>query len=53
MVLQIIFWVLLILCFVGVFVREEGAPLVNRGRWVVALILILILGLKVFGGLPR
>lgn len=50
MFLQILFWILLILCAIGAFTPDS--PFVLRGRWAVVLILIGILGFKVFGGLP-
>ena len=53
MVLEILFWVLVILCLIGVFVPEAPpyGPYFGRARWVIALILFVILGLRVFGGL--
>lgn len=50
MVLEILFWVLLILAFIGCFVPDNAFPFIGRGRWVVALILFAILGLRIFGG---
>lgn len=47
MVLVVLFWILLILAIIGVFVPEQ--PFITRGRWVVTLVLLGILGLKVFG----
>jgi hypothetical protein len=47
-VLQVIFWILLLLCVLGIF-APEGNPWVLRGRWGIVLILIAILGLAVFG----
>lgn len=49
MVLEILFWVLLILAAIGAFVPDTAFPFVGRGRWVVALILLAILGLRIFG----
>lgn len=49
MVLQILFWILLILTSIGAFVPDSAAPWLGRGRWVIALILIAILGFCVFG----
>jgi hypothetical protein len=46
-ILVILFWLLLILAIIGVFVPEQ--PFIVRGRWVVLLILLAILGIKVFG----
>lgn len=49
MVLQVIFWLLLLLCAIGAAVPDAPPPnYVGRGRWVIALILIAIIGLKVF-----
>lgn len=48
MVLQVIFWLLLLLCAIGVMVPDAQSPYIGRGRWVIALILIAIIGLKVF-----
>ncbi len=50
---QAVFWILLILCGIGVFVPDGTSPFVSRGRWVVVLILIAILGWHSFGGLGR
>ena len=50
MVLQILFWVLLILCFIGAFVPDDIGPGIVRGRWVVVLIELAILGFFVFNG---
>jgi hypothetical protein len=50
MVLEIVFWVLLILWAVGAFVPDSAGPYVGRGRWVIALIEFAILGFFVFGG---
>lgn len=46
---EIIFWILLILCAIGAVIPDAQSPYVNRGRWGIALILIAILGFKVFG----
>ena len=53
MVLEILYWVLLILCLIGVFVPETPpyGPYFARARWVVVLVLFVILGLRVFGGI--
>lgn len=48
-VLVVLFWILLILCVIGTFVPDTINPWLGRGRWVIALILIAILGLAVFG----
>ena len=45
--LEILFWVLLILTVIGAFVPES--PWISRGRGIVILILIAILGYAVFG----
>jgi hypothetical protein len=45
MVLTVIFWVLLVLCAVGVFVPDTSPY--RRGFWAILLIEIAILGLKV------
>jgi hypothetical protein len=44
MILAVLFWILLILSFIGPFI-----PALDRPSRVALLILILILGLKVFG----
>jgi|GEM_PF-4419028 hypothetical protein len=49
MILQILFWLLLLLLVIGAFVPDSTSPLLGRGRWVVVLILIAILGYVVFG----
>lgn len=51
MVLEVLFWVLLILCVIGLFAPESWGQNVTRGRWVVFLILFTILGLRVFGAI--
>lgn len=48
MVMQVLFWLLLILCVIGVFVPDENKPYIGRSRIGIALILIAILGFKVF-----
>lgn len=48
MVLTILFWILLILCFLGAFAPDTAYPWAPRGRVVIILILLAILGLKVF-----
>lgn len=50
MVLEILFWILLILVAIGALIPDAASPYVGRGRWVVALICIAILGFRVFGG---
>ena len=47
MILTILFWLLLLLCLIGTFTPE--GPYVLRGRWVVVLILVAILGFHVLG----
>jgi len=49
MVLQVLFWLVLLLCAIGAFVNDSVSPLLVRGRWVMVLILIAILGYVVFG----
>lgn len=49
MVLEVIFWILLILCAIGAWIPDAKSPYVGPGRVTVILILILILGLKEFG----
>lgn len=51
MVLEILFWILLILTALGALIPDTASPYVGRGRWIVALICIGILGLRVFGGI--
>lgn len=48
MVLEILYWVLLILAIIGVFVPDTAGPYIGRSRWAVVLILMVILGLRVF-----
>jgi hypothetical protein len=50
MLLPTLFWVFLVLCLVGAFAPDTW-PNINRGRWVIILILLVILGLQVFGGI--
>ena len=50
-VLEILFWILLILTALGALVPDTASPYVGRGRWIVALVCIAILGLRVFGGI--
>lgn len=51
MVFEVLFWVLLILCFLGVFAPDAWGQNIVRGRVVVILILLTILGLRVFGAI--
>lgn len=51
MVLQVLFWILLILAAIGALVPDEKSPYLGRGRWVICLILIAILGYMQFGGI--
>ena len=44
MVWQTIFWILLILTGISVLVPDSVSPYLTRGRFVVVLILIAILG---------
>ena len=46
--LVIIFWIFWILCLIGVLAPVSG-PYWTRGSWVLALLLIGILGFKLFG----
>lgn len=50
MVLEIVFWVLLILWAVGAFIPDTAGPYIGRGRWMIALIEFAILGYFVFNG---
>ncbi len=52
---QAVFWILLIFAAIGAMIPDspQPSPWLNRGRWVVALILIAILGWHSFGGLGR
>lgn len=50
MVLQVIFWILLLLAFIAALVPDAVSPYVGRGRWIIALILLAILGYFAFGG---
>lgn len=49
MVMQVIFWILLLLAAIGAIVPDTASPYLGRGRWVVCLILIAILGFVEFG----
>jgi hypothetical protein len=49
MVSVVIFWVLLLLAFVAALVPDSFSPYIGRGRWIITLILIAILGWHVFG----
>lgn len=49
MVLIVLFWLLLILSVIAALVPDSTSPYLGRGRWIVALILLAILGWKVFG----
>jgi len=53
MVLVVIFWILLILSAIAALVPDSISPYIGRGRWVITLILIAILGYKVFGPLTK
>jgi hypothetical protein len=44
MVIQVLFWILLILAALGALVPDAVSPYMTRGRHVVVLILIAILG---------
>lgn len=46
--LTIIFWLLWVLCIIGVFIPDSPTnPWPTRGRWIISLILFGILGFKV------
>lgn len=47
MVLTVIFWILLILTVIAALVPDSVSAYLGRGRWIVVLILIAILGYKV------
>jgi hypothetical protein len=49
MVLQVLFWILLILTAIAALVPDAAWPYLPRARWIIVLILIGILGLRVFG----
>lgn len=50
MILIVLFWILFLLSVIGIFSDGPNSPVwVGRGSRVVLLILIGILGLKVFG----
>lgn len=51
MVLEILFWILLILAALGAIVPDSASPYLTRGRWIIVLVLLAILGLRVFGGI--
>ncbi len=44
MVIIILFWILLLLAFIAALVPDSVSPYVGRGRWVIILLLIAILG---------
>lgn len=48
LVLTVIFWILLLLAALGVFAPDTN-PYFVRGRWVVVLLLIAILGYAALG----
>jgi hypothetical protein len=48
MILETLFWLLLLLCAIGALVPDSASVYLGRSRWLVALILIAILGLKLF-----
>lgn len=49
MVMTVLFWILLILLFIAALVPDSVSPYIGRGRWIVLLILITILGLHCLG----
>lgn len=49
MILTLIFWILLVLAAIGAFAADSKYPWLGYGRWIVALILIAILGYFTFG----
>lgn len=49
MILTILFWILLILAAIGALVPDGTSPWIGRGRWIICLILIAILGFEAFG----
>lgn len=49
MVFTVLFWILLILAVIAALVPDAVSPYVGRGRWIIALILIGLLGWRVFG----
>lgn len=49
MILQIVFWILLLLCAIGCFVPADKWPLGTRGSGVIGIVLFAILGYKLFG----
>lgn len=53
MVWVILFWLLFLLCVIGLFVPDANIPGGSRGRWIIILILIGLLGWAVFGGLDQ
>lgn len=44
----VFFWVLCLLWVVGIFVPDTASPYLVRGRSVIILVLLILLGLKVF-----
>lgn len=53
MVSTVIFWILLLLCFLGALCPDSVSPYLGRARWIVVLILIAILGYRVLGNPAR
>lgn len=47
--LIVIFWIMLLLSAIGGWVIPDANPYSQRGRFTLILLLILILGLKLFG----
>ena len=49
-VLVVIFWVLMLLAVIGALWPDSpNFPHLNRGRWIIVLILLAILGISQFG----
>lgn len=44
----IFFWILCFLWLLGIFIPDGSSPYLARGRFVIILVLLVLLGLKVF-----
>lgn len=44
----IFFWILVFLWLIGVFVPDTASPYIARGRGLIVLVLLILLGLKVY-----
>jgi len=44
----IFFWILAFLWLIGIFVPDATSPYVARGRFVIVLAMLILLGLKVY-----